>query len=151
MFLSGFLITTTMQRKQYKFGAMCLVEVFKKLLFWSTAPYQTKLYLFYLANNVLVKERNSGNFKVIIPHKILICSILLNSWHFYLQCARTLWGFYIFICFIYSVIPDPEIATKILDILRLWKDHHTMGRSMTHRVLSSIPSQILYFFNAHPM
>ena len=45
-----------------------------------------------------------------------------------------------------SMVQDPQIAMKILDVLRLWKDHRTMGRSMTFQILSSIPIQILYSF-----
>lgn len=40
----------------------------------------------------------------------------------------------------------PEIASRILGVIRLWNDKHTMGRSMTSKVLNSIPIQILYQF-----
>ncbi|CBK19692.2 uncharacterized protein [Blastocystis hominis] len=90
------------------------------------ASYQTKLYLFYLANNVLVKERNSGHFKYTPEFMTLLPTMCLNS---------------------LSMVQDSQIAMKILDVLRLWKDHRTMGRSMTFQILSSIPIQILYFFS----
>ena len=43
-------------------------------------------------------------------------------------------------------IEYPEIASRILSVIRLWNEKHTMGRSMTARVLSSIPSHTLYTY-----
>ena len=43
-------------------------------------------------------------------------------------------------------IEYPETASRILGVIRLWNDKHTMGRSMTAKVLNSIPSQTLYSF-----
>lgn len=42
-----------------------------------------------------------------------------------------------------SNIQNEEIAKKILNTIRLWKDKHTVGRTMTNSIISSIPQHVL--------
>ncbi|KNB42927.1 hypothetical protein JH06_3846 [Blastocystis sp. subtype 4] len=88
-------------------------------------PYQTRLYLFFLANNVLVRERSTGVFSYTPLFADLLPYMVEKS---------------------LEKIEYPEIASRILGVIRLWNDKHTMGRSMTARVLSSIPSQVFLQF-----
>ena len=101
-----------------------IVEMIRDMI--PTSSYQTKLHLFYLANSILVRERSNGAF--------FYTPYLADLLPYMIEQSLT-------------KIENPDIAQRILGVLQLWKNKHTMGRSMTAKVLKSIPVSV---FSQYP-
>ena len=114
-------------------------------LLWHIASYQTILYLFYLSNSVLIRERSTGIFTVRYYRYFILFLVYISFCRSAPLYGHSFSGVCRLFISIWSCrsIKSSDIAKRILSVIRLWKEKHTMGRSMTSNILKSIPVEVL--------